>query len=100
MGDLYRRLQGDYRHVLDSAGAMAGEKAHLEQTIQEMLDKQAKQSKRSSRSPIFIDERKVARFDDAHSFMTADLASLDMVDDNDIRAEKSKIEQAKRRYGY
>ena len=22
MGDLYRRLQGDYRHVLDSAGAM------------------------------------------------------------------------------
>jgi hypothetical protein len=31
--------------------------------------------------------------------MAADLASLDMTDDNDIRAEKSKIEQAKRRYG-
>jgi hypothetical protein len=100
MGDLYRRLQGDYRHVLDSAGAMSGEKAHLEQTIQEMLDKQAKQGKRSSRSPIFIDERKIARFDEANSFMTADLVSLDMDDDKDIRAEKAKIAQAKRRYGY
>jgi|GEM_PF-1366198 len=100
MGDLYRRLKSDYCHVLDSAGAMSGEKAHLEQTIQDMLDKQAKQGKRGTRSPIFIDELKLSRFDDASSFMTADLAKLDLdADDDFIRAEKAKIDAHKRRYG-
>lgn len=100
MGDLYRRLKKDYCHVLDSAGAMSSEKAQLEQTIKEMLQKQAKQANYTSRSPIFIDERKVSRFDDANSFLTADLAKLDLSQDDEfIQQEKAKMDEHKRRYG-
>ena len=94
---LYRQLQGDYRHVLDSVGAMEGRNTELEQTIQALLERQAKQQSHStSRSPIFIDEQKIARFDNASSFFTADLAGVENEDDEAVSAEKDKIRHSKR----
>lgn len=90
---LYRNLQGDYRNVLDSVGALAGQNTELEQTIHGMIEREGR---RTSRSPIFVDEQKIARFDNAHSFLTADLEAVDMEDDEALRAEKEKMKKAKR----
>lgn len=88
MNGLYRNLQQDYCRVLDTVSAMQGQ-----------LRRSG--SKVSMRSPIFIDEQKVARFDGANLFLTADLAGLDLTtDDEFIRQEKAKIDDHKRRYGY
>lgn len=87
MTDLYRGLQRDYVHVLDTVGAMQGQ-----------LSRFGHQAVKSSRSPIFIDEQKIARFDSANEFLTADLASLEIIDDDYVAKEKSKIDRTIRRY--
>lgn len=87
MTDLYRGLQQDYVHVLDTVGAMQGQ-----------LSRFGHQAVKSSRSPIFIDEQKIARFDSANEFLTADLAALEIIDDDYVAKEKAKIDRTIRRY--
>lgn len=91
MGNLYRGLQRDYINVLDTVSSMNGQLSRLGQ----------KQHVVSSRSPIFIDEQKIARFDSASQFLTASLTGLELLEDDKVIAEeKRKIEAHKRRFGF
>lgn len=98
MADLYRKLKGDYCHVLDSVGALSSQKQQLEQMIDELMIKQS-QPTRGSRSPIFIDERKIARFDNAQSFNAMDLAGVELIDDDEVKAKRAELNKIKRYFG-
>jgi hypothetical protein len=98
MADLYRKLKGDYCHVLDSVGALSSQKQQLEQMIDELMAKQS-QPTRGSRSPIFIDEKKIARFDNAQSFNAMDLAGVELIDDDEVKAKRAELNKIKRYFG-
>lgn len=98
MADLYRKLKGDYCHVLDSVGALSSQKQQLEQMIDELMTKQS-QPTRGSRSPIFIDEKKIARFDNAQSFNAMDLAGVELIDDDEVKAKRAELNKIKRYFG-
>lgn len=87
MTALYRGLQRDYMQVLDTVSAMQGRLSRLDNKPQ-----------RATRGPLFIDDKKIMRFDSANEFLTADLAGLERIDDDYVAKEQAKMNRTIKQY--